>query len=277
MVSTALAARGTVGQSPSRSRPSPASTVWVGVVGPLLVRRDDRPLAPPEVGSRKARTLLALLAVEQGHPLSVERVAEALWGGIPPQRPAENVATLISRLRASLGRQAIAGQRTGYWLGEPVRVDLREAATLHADVEARIHAGDPVQGLAAARQCLRLLDSGGVLDEMPEADWAEPARAHHAVLLRRARHAVARAALRTGDARLAARPAEAAFLADPYDETACRLLMRAHDAAGEPARAAAAYGRLRRILAADLGIDPAAETRRLHLAILRGVRSPRHR
>ncbi|MFD1545765.1 ATP-binding protein, partial [Nonomuraea guangzhouensis] len=60
-----------------------------------------------------------------------------------------------------------------------------------------------------------------------------------------------------------------AVAADPFDEAAQRLLMRAHGAAGEPARALLAYERLRDILAAELGTDPAAETRAVHLAILR--------
>jgi DNA-binding SARP family transcriptional activator len=47
------------------------------------------------------------------------------------------------------------------------------------------------------------------------------------------------------------------------------MLMRAHAAAGEPARALLAYQRLRTTLAFELGADPAAQTRDLHLAILR--------
>nr|BFE77607.1 hypothetical protein GCM10020093_002080 [Planobispora longispora] len=45
--------------------------------------------------------------------------------------------------------------------------------------------------------------------------------------------------------------------------------MRAHEAAGEPGRALAAYERLRETLAEELGADPARITRDLHEAILR--------
>jgi DNA-binding SARP family transcriptional activator len=63
--------------------------------------------------------------------------------------------------------------------------------------------------------------------------------------------------------------AAAAVAQDPYDERARRALMRAHAAAGEPARALASYAELRDLLATELGADPAPETQALHLAVLR--------
>ena len=76
-------------------------------------------------------------------------------------------------------------------------------------------------------------------------------------------------ALRAGRPRRAQVLAEAAIAADPLDEGACRLLMRACVAAGEPARAILAYQRLRTTLATELGIDPTVESSDLHVAILR--------
>jgi DNA-binding SARP family transcriptional activator len=45
--------------------------------------------------------------------------------------------------------------------------------------------------------------------------------------------------------------------------------MRAHVANGNPAEALLVYGRLRVLLADELGVDPSAETERLHLDVLR--------
>jgi DNA-binding SARP family transcriptional activator len=90
----------------------------------------------------------------------------------------------------------------------------------------------------------------------------------HSTLPRGARHTAAELALRVGDFRLARTTADAAVAADPFDEPATRLLMRAHLAGGEPARALIAYERLRTTLATELGIDPTDATRDLHLTIL---------
>ena len=60
-------------------------------------------LAGRALGSRKARTLLALLAAARGAPVPTDRIVEALWHDEPPADPAANVATLVSRLRRTVG------------------------------------------------------------------------------------------------------------------------------------------------------------------------------
>ena len=88
-------------------------------------------------------------------------------------------------------------------------------------------------------------------------------------LLRRARLTAAQAALATGGPPLAMSYAEAAMAADPLDEAAHRWYMSASAAAGEQAKALAAYEALRQRLGNELGADPAPQTRELHLAVLR--------
>jgi DNA-binding SARP family transcriptional activator len=260
------------------AQPSAAS-VGVGVetqlviVGSFGVRRGDQVMPNQDVGSRKARTLLALLAVEPHRLAGVETIAEALWVA-PPRRAAQDIATLVSRLRAVLGRHAVAGGRNGYRLGEGIPVDLYDAVGDVDTATRLLRAGDDPAALRAAHSALRLLQPGGVLDDLPEVEWAEPARILHSASLRRARHMVAEAALRTANAELAQQAAAAALHADPFDEAACRLAMRAHVAAAEPARAVAEFQRLRVKLAEELGVDPAAETQQLHVALLRGAATP---
>jgi DNA-binding SARP family transcriptional activator len=238
------------------------------VVGEFTVGRGQHVLPSTEVGSRKARTLLAVLAVAGARPVTVDYLTEALWPQAPPRRPAESVATLVSRLRAVLGSDAIAGSRHAYRLGSAVVVDLAEAAALVSEAEARLRAAGPAPALPAARRALDILCRGDLLPDQPAFELAESARLTHDDLLCRARHAVAQAALDTGDVRLARAVAAAGVRHDPLDETMCRTLMRAHCAAGDLGRALAAYERIRSTLAADLGADPSPHTQRLHLEIL---------
>jgi DNA-binding SARP family transcriptional activator len=244
--------------------------VMIRLAGSFSVARDGAPFAKGAIGG-KARTLLKLLAVERERSVPIDRIEMVLWDADPPKRPADNVATLVSRLRKVLGAHVISGGRDGYRLGAApaVKVDIDEAGALVAEAEARLAAEEPAIAGVAATDALELLNEGSVLEDEPYAEWAEPARADVAGLLRRARHAMATAALRTAEWAVARRVAEAAATADPFDEVAYRLLMRAHTAAGEPARALLVYERLRDALVAELGADPAPETRALHLAILR--------
>jgi DNA-binding SARP family transcriptional activator len=63
-----------------------------------------------------------------------------------------------------------------------------------------------------------------------------------------------------GDAALAARDAAEAIEIDPYRESAHRLLIRAHLAAGDRGAAARALEACRRVLEEELGVTPGADT-----------------
>ena len=243
--------------------------IQVRLAGVSSVLRRGTPVASADMGSRKARTLVKLLAVERTHVLPMRRIVEVLWAEDPPEHPAENVATLVSRLRRELGAAAVEGGRDGYRLGAGVRVDLEAAGRWTDEAELRLAAGESGLALATAARALDLLVGGSALGDEPDAEWAEPARVEFDALSRRGRHALARAALATGEPARAKSASDDALTTDPYDEEACRLLMRAHQALGEPSRALARYAELGDLLAGELGADPAPETRALHLAILR--------
>ena len=241
---------------------SVATRVGVRLIGRLTITRDGVPLEDKQVGSRKARTLLALLAASPASQRNAEWLAARLWVDDAPKEPADNVATLVSRLRSSLGAAAIEGDRAGWRLGD-VEVDVSEASR-QLDAAAQHLAGEPTLALAAASSAVRLLE-GDVLVGEPDSEWADELRQEVRRLVRDARHAAASAALAVGDPTTALRLAENATDTDPFDETAVRLALRAASAAGEPARGLAAYERLRRTVADELGTDPAPETRQAFL------------
>ena len=250
------------------------------LAGTFGVIRGGTELAEREVGSRKSRTLLKLLAVERPTLVPVDRIVDVLWAGERPAAAEHNVATLVSRLRGVLGSGIIVGGRHGYRLaGESeVGVDLDTAARCCEQAERKLPAA-PAIALAAAEQAIGLLSADIALAEEPYATWADPAREQLRQLLRRARLTAAEAALAIGEASSAARYAEAALAADPLDETACRWYMSASAAAGEPVRALVAYEALRERLAEELGADPSPQTQEFHLAILRqqdGDRADQH-
>jgi DNA-binding SARP family transcriptional activator/tetratricopeptide (TPR) repeat protein len=256
---------------PVRAAATRPALVELRLAGTFGVIRDGTELAGGEIGSRKSRTLLKLLAVQRPALVPVDRIVDILWPGEPPAAPEQNVATLVSRLRATLGAGLIQGGRPGYRLvtGPGVVVDL-DAAARFADQAAAQLATAPAVALAAAQRAHELLSAGTAIDDEPDATWAGPAREEVRGLLRRVRLVAAEAALAAGEPRLAARHAEAAMAADPLDEAAHRWYMSSSVAAGELARALAAYAELARRLSQELGTDPARQTQDLHLAILRG-------
>ena len=247
--------------------------IGLRLAGSFGVLREGVELPEGEVGSLKARVLLKLLAVERPRLVPVDQIVDVLWAHEPPAAAQQNVATLVSRLRGTLGANFILGGRNGYRLadGDNVSVDLDVASRLCEQAERKL-ATAPAVALAAAERSVVMLSAGTALADEPDASWAEVARAEVRELLRRAQLIAAEAAMAAGQPAGAARHARAAMDADAFDEAAHRWYMSGVSATGEPARALAAYAALRDRLRDELGADPAPATQQLHLAILREQR-----
>lgn len=218
-------------------------------------------IAPRELGSRKGRTLLKLLALARGAPVSVDRIADVLWGDDPPSRPSDQVGVLVSRLRGVLGPERIVRSDAGYalitdWL------DVEELNNLAAASAEALAGGRLGAARAAADAALALVRGPLLADE--DSPWAEAERAVVRVAITRVQRLGVDAAVAAGDHGAAAALGEQALAGDPYDEVVLRALMGAHLAAGRPASALAAYARVRERLAEDLGVSPTAETEAVH-------------
>ena len=248
--------------------------VRVRLVGPLRVYVDGRRVADPPAG--RAASLLALLAVDAGHLVPIDRIIDDLWPAGPPVKAKENVASLVSRLRRVVGRERIEGSRSGYRLvlSDDLRIDLREAEAGVLDAESQLRSGAFAAASTTARDALAILDAGELLEDDPYAQWAEAPRRRAEALTRRARRILWTAALEMDDPRAAVEAASAAVESDPFDEEAHRALMRADHRRGDRGAALLAYKRLERSLHEEMGAAPARETTALYEAIVAGKPEP---
>lgn len=222
-------------------------------------------LAPTSVGSRKARTVLAALAVRRGRAVPVDVLADALWGDEHPLRSGDQVGVLVSRLRGALGAERILRTDAGYAL----RADWLDVDELDArarDAHERLQARDWLGARLASSMALDLA-RGPLLPE-EEGDWVDGPREVVSRTVAAVGLVAAEAAMESGDALGAVAAASVGLDHDPYDEAALRTLMRAHVAMGRPASALAAYAEVRSRLAEHLGVSPVDETEALHAAIL---------
>lgn len=218
-------------------------------------------------GSKKARLALQLLAMAQGDAVPADVLADVLWGDAAPARPDDQLAVLMSRLRAVLGRERI-GHRDGGYVLHYDWLDVVELGNLLTEMERRRAAGNLIGAGAAARVALSLLSNAS--PSAPPGEWAQLRRAELDRLSARARLSAATALLEAGDWVAACDTATAALEHDPYEEAALRVLMRGYVLGGQAAAALAAYAASRERLADDLGADPSPDTAALYTAILRG-------
>ncbi|GLZ80187.1 hypothetical protein Afil01_49940 [Actinorhabdospora filicis] len=221
------------------------------VLGPLSVRRDGE--AVP-LGGDKPRRLLASLLLSPGEPVTADRLVDVLWPERPPRSAVANLRTYISSLRVALGPR-IRFRDNGYVIDvAPGELDLEEFGT---ELSAARHAGAPEEALSCYDRALSLW-RGAPLSDLECPLWtpvvsrltetrltAISERAELQLLLGRAADAV-------GDLR-------AATTEYPLQESLWCLLLRALDGAGRHAEAMAAYGTVRRLLAAELGVEPGPE------------------
>jgi DNA-binding SARP family transcriptional activator len=158
------------GSGRDQERGVAADGLWVGLLGPLEVSVDGRPVV---VSAPRLRTLLAVLAVSAGRSVSMDRVALAAWGEELPGDARRTVQTYVTRLRGLLGGRFIATSPDGYVLGvEPDQVDaLRFLELLDAAAKAQDVVGE--RGLLA--QALALWR--GVPFEDVRSGWLADAEA----------------------------------------------------------------------------------------------------
>ena len=89
--------------------PAYRSGVDLLVLGPVEVRNQGEPMS---IGGPKQRSILALLVAEAGHPVSVDRIIDDVYGDDAPEGARRSVQTLVSMIRRELGdivRQAGGG------------------------------------------------------------------------------------------------------------------------------------------------------------------------
>ena len=217
--------------------------------------------------SRQARTLLKRLALGRGDAVAADSLVEAVWPSTRPAQPDRDLHVLVSRARSVVGQDRVVRRDGGYALVADWW-DVNELTTLAREAARRAEAQDLGGARTAAAGALALV-RGPLLADEPDAEWAADARSEADASVAEVRRVAAAAALATGQIGDAAAYATEALRGNPYDEAALRTLMRAHVAAGRPASALAEFARVRELLAEELGVDPAPETRALHEQLLR--------
>lgn len=224
---------------------------------------------------RQGRVMFARLAIERDRAVPREQLAEALWGERPPRAWEPGLRAIASKLRVLLHAAGVPGSETlssalgCYQLTLPAGawVDLEAAADALHRAETALRAGDPSAACGWALGA-RAIASRSLLPG-EDGRWLDRERTKLADLRLRALDCLAEVWIAQGDPRLAVRDAEEAISLEPFRESSHRLLMRAHQAAGNRAAALLAYERCRKLLAEELGADPAPETALVFEEILR--------
>ncbi|MFJ8661126.1 BTAD domain-containing putative transcriptional regulator [Streptomyces sp. NPDC093795] len=215
--------------------------------------------------------LLARLALEEGRTVSADSLVDGLWGEEPPADAANALQALVSRLRRALrGSATVETASGGYRL--PVRpedVDVHRFEELTGRGRRELAAGRAAEASALFGTALGLW-RGGALADVLDAPFAGPVATRLDDLRTAATEDHWDAELRLGRYGAVLADLEAAGTERPLSERVAGLRMRALAAAGRQSDALAVYEAVRERLGDELGVDPSAELREIHLSLLRG-------
>ncbi|MDN3354823.1 BTAD domain-containing putative transcriptional regulator [Actinomadura sp. DC4] len=248
--------------------------VRFGLLGPLEAWSGNVRL---NLGPPKRRVLLLRLLVENGHPVSADRLCDDLWEGHPPAGAVSSIHSHISRLRDVLEpERALRGQGTvlvsgpaGYTLAAPP--DTRDSNRFEEAVNRS-------RGLLARG---RLVDAQSEVERglslwrgTPLTDAADHAFAAREIArLEEIRMAAgelkATVLLQQGEPEKAVLVAEDLATRAPLREAAWALLMRALYLAGRSAEALRSFETIRMLLSEELGAVPGPELSGVHMGVLR--------
>src|SRR5687768_6048537 len=107
--STTRAQRRTTGwPRPLRTAHEVRMSVHFGLLGPLSVSREGRPVT---LGSTKQQLILAALLLRPAEAVSTGELTAMLWGDQPPASAAANVRTYVRGLRQALTGEQSAERR----------------------------------------------------------------------------------------------------------------------------------------------------------------------
>lgn len=222
----------------------------VEVLGPLRVWRQGEEIPARAFKRRKARELLAMLALAKGRPVGKETLMDQLFPDSTPDAAERDFRVVLHHLT-----QVLEPERPK---GSPSRAVSRreEAYQLELDaVSLDLHEFDH-SGARAASELVR----GELLADYPYAEWLTAEREAVRVRSLRVLMEAAEASLAAGQPSAAEEASRKALELDPCLEEAYRVLMRVQLESGHDYLARRIYEQCRQRLQEELGVEPQPAT-----------------
>ena len=267
-----------VGYRPARTARLPSSyggdhVTDFGILGPLEVRRDGVELP---LGGRNQRVVLALLLLDAGRVVSIDRIADELYAGDTPVTAVTQVHRQVSELRRIIdppgsdpGESFIETRAPGYAIHvDTDRFDLRGFEQLCARAEQAFDADDATTALEVLDEALALW-RGDPLADMAGEHFALRAVGRLEELRDRALERRIEARLALGRHADVIPELSELTAATPLRERRHELLMLALYRSGRQVDALDVFSRTREMLVEAFGVEPGPDLQRLQQAILR--------
>jgi DNA-binding SARP family transcriptional activator len=243
--------------------------IEIRLLGPLHVRRADSSVVEPGAWrTGKTLDLLRLLALDADQPIRVASLLEKLWPDVDEAHGRASLRTAASQLRRALRSDCIE-RRLGGLVLRHAWVDATAFRSLATEAKAALRERRLARVVALTREAEALyVDDFTAHDD--GSGWALEARESLAAVRRALLVDAAECAIELHWMRDGVELANKALAVDSCAERAHRALIQAYAGLGETEQALRAFERCRQMLAEELGADPSAQTRAVHMQVLAG-------
>jgi DNA-binding SARP family transcriptional activator len=237
------------------------------ILGGLDVLHGGRRLEP---GTRQQRAVLLVLLLDPGRPVGVDRIVDRVWGERPPASVTSTLHAYVSRLRRALGVAGEPIERTA--AGYRLRVDREQVdgfvfEALAGRGREALARGDLAGAQTALADSLALW-RGPCLPEFADEVLAQPTIDRLDGLRLLAVEDLFDVALALGRHAESIVALEQLVAENPLRERIWGQLVVALYRSGRQADALRALRAVRRVLADQLGVDPAPALRALERQVL---------
>ncbi|MCI0647257.1 MAG: tetratricopeptide repeat protein [Chloroflexi bacterium] len=212
----------------------------------------------PHFRSKKTAALLAYLIVAD-RPVARDHLAALFWSDSPKAEARAHLRRALHNLTSLLPGCLAADWQTAEFVANP---DCRVDVLRFQELERR---GDDLAQVEVGELCRGAFLEGLYLDDCPEFEaWLMTERERWQQKCFQALGRLLQQSLSRGEYEAGLRYARRLLALDPWHEEAHRQMMSLLARTGQLSAALKQYATCRRILAKELGVEPAAETTRLY-------------
>lgn len=256
---------------------TPVTDLSIRMLGPVEIVRDPtRPLAPDAWTTRRSRDILCFITSRRHHRASKDKIIDTFWGETDLEVVEKNFHPTVSHIRKALNsnqslKQNFLLYRDGDYQLNPefsYRIDIEEFDRLMAD-------GEKARRARNFEECLQCYETAVALyrGEFMQGSydpWVDEQRTYYREQYLRLLEALAAVAQKEEDWPKALQIGQRILHEDQFREDIHCLIMRGHAALGNRAAVREHFELLKRLLQADLGVDPAPETQKLYQELIGG-------
>lgn len=243
----------------------------IQILGPLFVEHEDQ---PHDIGSAKSRTILAMLSLGVGLPVTVDQLVDELWPDSATGNARNALQANIVRLRKRLsqitgesGDQIVRTTSIGYVLALPSEAIDAQRFLTTAERGSRTVSTDPVRAAELLGTALRMWRGPALLDVAGGPRCRGGATSLDERRLA-AREDLIAAKLATGAERVVVSELRQLVTEHPEREKFSEQLMLALYRSGRQAEAVDTFHYARRWLDTELGLAPGRGLSQLYHRIL---------